>query len=120
MVLGLSTGMDTQIQLSLPTQPDAGSAAHLEIVKQWLQYCDQHHQGCKRTPTWIIPNSLGAGKKLPTRVIAVNGVDDDRVQLLKPWQSEAMKDVLTCDKPRLGSKSHLSLGFPNGETHLHK
>ncbi|EEZ80825.1 hypothetical protein VMC_43280 [Vibrio alginolyticus 40B] len=37
-----------------------------------------------------------------------------------PWQSEAMKDVLTCDKPRLGSKNHLSLGFPNGETQYHK
>jgi hypothetical protein len=34
-----------------------------------------------------------------------------------PWQSEAMKDVLTCDKPRLGSKNLLSLGFLNGETH---
>ncbi|EQL89714.1 hypothetical protein D052_4662 [Vibrio parahaemolyticus 10290] len=37
-----------------------------------------------------------------------------------PWQSEAMKDVVTCDKPRLGSNNHLSLGFLNGETHVHK
>ena len=37
-----------------------------------------------------------------------------------PRQSEAMKDVLTCDKPREDGKSHYTLGFPNGETHLHK
>ena len=35
-----------------------------------------------------------------------------------PWQSEAMKGVITCDKPRLGSNNLLSLGFLNGETHL--
>ena len=35
-----------------------------------------------------------------------------------PWQLEAMKDVLTCDKPSQASKKRLRLGFPNGETHL--
>ena len=34
-----------------------------------------------------------------------------------PWQSEAMKDVVTCDKPRLACKLALIRGFPNGETH---
>ncbi|KJQ92020.1 hypothetical protein UF05_07655 [Vibrio sp. S457-15] len=37
-----------------------------------------------------------------------------------PWQSEAMNEVVTWDKPRLGSNNHLSLGFLNGETPLHK
>ncbi|KAB0456424.1 hypothetical protein F7Q89_20800, partial [Vibrio kanaloae] len=31
-----------------------------------------------------------------------------------------MKGVITCDKPRLGSNNLLSLGFLNGETHVHK
>ena len=35
-----------------------------------------------------------------------------------PWQSEAMKDVVTCDKPRGVCKLTLIRGFPNGETHL--
>ena len=35
-----------------------------------------------------------------------------------PWQLEAMKDVLTCDKLSQASKKHLRLRFPNGETHL--
>ena len=35
-----------------------------------------------------------------------------------PWQSEAMKDVVTCDKVRGGGKQPLIRTFPNGETHL--
>ena len=35
-----------------------------------------------------------------------------------PWQLEAMKDVLICDKPGLGDKNRYTPGFPNGETHL--
>ena len=34
-----------------------------------------------------------------------------------PWQSEAMKDVVTCDKVRGAGKQALILTFPNGETH---
>ena len=35
-----------------------------------------------------------------------------------PWQSEAMKDVVTCDKVRGAGKQALIRTFPNGETHL--
>ena len=34
-----------------------------------------------------------------------------------PWQSEAMKDVVTCDKVRGAGKHALIRTFPNGETH---
>ena len=35
-----------------------------------------------------------------------------------PWQSEAMKDVVACDKLRGVGKQTLIRRFPNGETHL--
>ena len=35
-----------------------------------------------------------------------------------PWQSEAMKDVGTCDKFRGGGNQPLIRKFPNGGTHL--
>ena len=35
-----------------------------------------------------------------------------------PWLSEAMKDVTSCDKLRLGANSYLTRRFPNGATHL--
>ncbi len=35
-----------------------------------------------------------------------------------PRLSEAMKDVISCDKLRGGANNHYIRGFPNGETHL--
>ena len=35
-----------------------------------------------------------------------------------PWQLEAMKDVVDCDKSRGAVKQALIREFPNGETHL--
>jgi hypothetical protein len=34
-----------------------------------------------------------------------------------PWQSEAMKDVVTCEKVRGAGKQALIRTCPNGETH---
>ncbi len=33
-----------------------------------------------------------------------------------PWRQEAMKDVVSCDKPRGAAKRALIRGCPNGET----
>jgi hypothetical protein len=35
-----------------------------------------------------------------------------------PWQLQAMKDVVVCDKPRVADKQALIRGFPNGATYL--
>ena len=37
-----------------------------------------------------------------------------------PWRQTAMKDVVTCDKPRGEGLHSLIRGFPNGETHPDK
>ena len=34
-----------------------------------------------------------------------------------PRLKKTMKDVVACDKPRLGGKQPLTRGFPNGVTH---
>ena len=34
-----------------------------------------------------------------------------------PWLSEAMKDVISCDKLRLAANKRSTRRFPNGETH---
>ena len=33
-----------------------------------------------------------------------------------PWLSEAMKDAISCDKPRVGANNRYIRGFPNGAT----
>ncbi|KAF4987272.1 hypothetical protein FGRMN_10458, partial [Fusarium graminum] len=83
---GLSTGANDQIQLGLPTLPDAGSHTHFEIVRQWLKHCDTRHRGCIRDPSRSTKSS-GAQKWLPTRVIAVNDIGHDKVQLLETTSS---------------------------------
>ena len=35
-----------------------------------------------------------------------------------PWLSEAMKDVISCDKLREGANNRYIRRFPNGETRL--
>ena len=35
-----------------------------------------------------------------------------------PWQSEAMKDVVACEKLRGGGKQPLIRRYLNGETHM--
>jgi hypothetical protein len=37
-----------------------------------------------------------------------------------PWLSEAMKDVVSCDKLRLGANNRLTRRFPNGATRCHE
>ena len=37
-----------------------------------------------------------------------------------PRLSETMKDVVSCDKLRLGANYRLTRRFPNGETRLHE
>ena len=37
-----------------------------------------------------------------------------------PWLSEAMKDVISCDKLRGGANNHYIRRFPNGATRYHE
>ncbi len=49
------------------------------------------------------------------KTILVYGQVTKRIRWM-PRQLEAMKDVVTCDKPRGVGKQTLIRGFPNGET----
>ena len=48
--------------------------------------------------------------------VGLYGQADKRIWWM-PWQLEAMKDVVACEKPRGASKQALIRGSPNGETH---
>jgi hypothetical protein len=54
--------------------------------------------------------------RLTDRCVGLYGQASKRIWWM-PWQLEAMKDVVACDKPRGASKQALIRGFPNGETH---
>ena len=52
----------------------------------------------------------------PLGCVGLYGQAEKRIWWM-PWQLEAMKDVVACDKPRGAGKQALIRGFPNGETH---
>jgi len=56
---------------------------------------------------------------LRQEIVLVYGQANKRIRWM-PWQLEAMKDVVACDKPRGAGKQALIRGFPNGETHWRK
>ncbi|KAM5356862.1 hypothetical protein ACJ41O_003508 [Fusarium nematophilum] len=85
--LDLRTHLNENIQVGLPGLPAAGSEAYLEIIRQWLTICDYEHPNCFRDSSGNSSGSLGPTKKLPTRVIAVGGREDDKVQLLETSSS---------------------------------
>ncbi|KAF4456333.1 HET-domain-containing protein [Fusarium austroafricanum] len=79
----LGTGISNHIQIGLPDFPSAGRSAYLEIIRQWLKACDNSHKSCAREQSRNSSSSLGANKKLPTRVIDVGLNGDRSVKLLK-------------------------------------
>ena len=53
---------------------------------------------------------------VPSWYVGLYGQAEKRIWWM-PWQLEAMKDVVACDKSRGASKQALIREFPNGETH---
>lgn len=55
-------GLEDPIKLGLPTLPEAGSFAHFQILRHWLQDCDNHHGqknlNCASQTTFILPTRL--------------------------------------------------------------
>ncbi|KAK0614520.1 hypothetical protein B0T14DRAFT_309967 [Immersiella caudata] len=69
----LRTRIDHSIQIGFGQLPDADSKTHLDIIRQWLECCDQKHQHLSCTsPTT---------KRLPTRVLDVGNPGDPKVYL---------------------------------------
>lgn len=71
----------TDIQVGFVALPDAGSVVHLQVVKNWLDYCDQKHP-CG--PSLQFRNNVKS--RLPTRLLDV-GVDGD--SMIRLWVTGA-------------------------------
>jgi hypothetical protein len=66
------------IQIGLPELPKAGSVEHFEIIRQWLQQCDDKnmHPNCN--------TAVHQPRGLPTRLIDVGGWDEEYVRVWEP------------------------------------
>jgi hypothetical protein len=68
------------IQISFAELPEAGQSTHLKLIREWLKHCDneQNHPTCKRGS-----NTRDEGKRtVPTRLIDVGAIGDNRVRLV--------------------------------------
>ncbi|EUC46749.1 hypothetical protein COCMIDRAFT_35616 [Bipolaris oryzae ATCC 44560] len=71
----------TDVQVGFVALPDAGSAVHLQVVKNWLDYCDQNHQCAPH-----LQPRTNVKSRLPTRLLDV-GVDGD--SMIRLWVTGA-------------------------------
>ena len=63
--------------------------------------------------SWLV---FAARWQQPSESLRLYGQVNKRTWWM-PWQPEAMKDVVDCDKSRGAVKQALIREFPNGETH---
>ena len=76
------------IQTGFSELPEAGSALHLEILRCWLDHCDDKHwKDPKCKPSRFKKSAAGSIIKLPTRLIDVGTAADSCVRL------QEMKDL---------------------------
>lgn len=64
-----------------------------------------------------IASRLAADRIYPASRLPVGVIKAIKGTRWMPWRWEAMKDVVTCDKPRGAGKQAVILGFLNGATH---
>ena len=53
-----SEAFESNIQLGFPQLPDPGSPTHIEVLRQWIQACDQNHQCLQSQDEPFLPTRL--------------------------------------------------------------
>ncbi|WQF87647.1 Putative heterokaryon incompatibility [Colletotrichum destructivum] len=98
------------IQIGFPKLPDIGSPTHVEILRQWLQDCDENHARCCSDNN---PGSYPA--RTPTRLIDVGPKGWETVRLLETGSSQQVEDP---SKPV--RFEYIALSHPWGDRALHQ
>ncbi|RYC63133.1 hypothetical protein CHU98_g3091 [Xylaria longipes] len=75
------------IQIGLPTLPNSGSRGHFEIIRRWLQLCDDktQHPNCQAAK--ITPMSM------PTRLVDVGHQGEQIVRLWELSENDAVEYI---------------------------
>lgn len=100
----------TDVQVGFVSLPDAGSAVHLRVVKNWLDYCDQNHP-CAPS----LQSRTNVKSRLPTRLLDV-GVDGDSMIRLRVTSAEETGEWVALSH-RWGSR-HFSTTTETLQAHL--
>ena len=100
--MALASVIHTEIQLGLPLLPEAGSNVLFDLLRLWLQDCDNAHPECK--PKLPEKNEETATTSLPTRLIDV-GTEGN----IKPRLVETLKE-------KTHGTAYVALSHPWGDT----
>ncbi|KAF2132922.1 HET-domain-containing protein [Dothidotthia symphoricarpi CBS 119687] len=77
------------IQIGFATLPDVGSSIHFEVIRRWLDDCDEKHQGSTCMPArQEYPHTP---KEIPTRLIDVGDTSNDMVRLWETGKQDTVK-----------------------------
>ncbi|KAI0906731.1 heterokaryon incompatibility protein-domain-containing protein [Ustulina deusta] len=103
-----STSPDTQLQdipIGLPKLADISSQAYFEILRQWIEDCDNNHPGCHL-------ESTGASAiRVPTRLIDVGEKDSPDIHLIETEDSQ---------RNQVQQYKYIALSHPWGDGAKHK
>ncbi|KAF2805713.1 uncharacterized protein BDZ99DRAFT_395569 [Mytilinidion resinicola] len=84
----LNTRIDDHIQIGHAELPKAGQPAHLEVIRQWLNNCDDNHKHSTCQPPKH-DSRFNDKRKLPTRLIDVGKAGDTTVRLLETGANDS-------------------------------
>lgn len=110
------------LQIGFAELPEAGGTAHFEVVRKWLNDCDENHcaSTCKLAQRDSGP-ATGASARLPTRLIDVGIGGDDTVHI---WETNS-QDFVSQDargwvalSHQWGPQPHFSTTSDNINEHL--
>lgn len=95
--------MDIQssVQLGFPKILESGSTAHVELIRAWLEDCDQNHERCRPSRACLPP----------TRIIDVGTLADPSLRLVEAAMLSTAEQE---------SMKYIALSYPWGHPSLHR
>jgi hypothetical protein len=85
------------------------------VIEEEAHGNEEHTSVCNELSTHLTTSTRK--RHAQNQLLVLYGQATKRIRWM-PWQSEAMKDVVTCDKLRGVGKQTLIRRFPNGGTQL--
>lgn len=117
--LDLKTRVDADIQIGFGKLPKLGSQTQWNIIRKWLDLCDNKHKDSTCPPVSRERDVDGAApKQLPTRLIDVGNEGDDIIRLWEPGRGEKAEWIAL--SYQWGSAPHFFTDQTNIRDHLEK
>ncbi|KAH7093393.1 hypothetical protein FB567DRAFT_173596 [Paraphoma chrysanthemicola] len=106
----------SELQVGFSELPEAGSDTHLEVVRQWLSHCDEHHDSPTCKLSLQAPNTPNL--RLPTRLLDVGVDEDSEIKLWETSSTDTGEWIALSHRWGPDKSDHFSTTTENYERHL--